>query len=197
MIDSIHGRLVTKDPTHAVLEVGGIRLRIQVTLTTFESLPAMGNEAELLTYLHVREDILDLYGFHSPEERNLFLLLNTISGIGPRLAITILSGTNPQAFKERIINGDVRALTIIPGIGTKTAKRIIVELKEKFVDTEEEDLGFISSEHLDAAREVTQALLSLGYTRRRINPVVKDLEKGGDFSDSLEGMIKKALAKLV
>ena len=134
MIDSIKGLLFFKDPSMVVVDLHGMRLKLTITVATYNRLPNKGKEVDLLTYLNVREDLLELFGFANEEERNMFLMLNTITGIGPRSAMNILSGSNPADFKKNIIAGDVKSLTVIPGIGPKTAKRIIVELKEKFVD---------------------------------------------------------------
>jgi len=130
MIVSVRGKLVRKTPTAAIVEVGGISLSLAISVSTFDRLPDPGKEVSLKTYLNVREDALELYGFHSIEERGIFLLLIGISGIGPKMAINILSGTTADEFKNRIIAGDVGALTALPGIGPKTARRIIVELKK-------------------------------------------------------------------
>lgn len=130
MIDSIKGKLFHKDPSQVVLDMNGIRLKISISAATYNSLPEKGNDAELLTFLNVREDLMELYGFGNADERNMFTMLNTISGIGPRSAMNILSGSNPHEFKKNIIAGDVKSLTVIPGIGPKTAKRMIVELKK-------------------------------------------------------------------
>jgi len=130
MIVSVRGKLVRKTPTAVIVEVGGISLSLAISVSTFDRLPDPGKEVSLKTYLNVREDALELYGFHSIEERGIFLLLIGISGIGPKMAINILSGTTADEFKNRIIAGDVGALTALPGIGPKTARRIIVELKK-------------------------------------------------------------------
>ncbi len=198
MIDSIRGRLFSKNPTFAIIDINGIRLRLSISISTFESLPAEGSQVELLTYLHVREDILDLYAFNNEEERELYFNLNTISGIGPRSAMNILSGTNPEEFKQRIILGDVKSLTVIPGIGLKTAKRIIVELKEKFSELKNGDLDFefLSPEDKSAVGDATQALMALGYKRSQINHVLKAMEGAGKLKDSLDIIIKNALAKM-
>lgn len=197
-MNAIEGNLISKEPTRLILNVGGIHFNILITISTFESLPDSGSELKILTYLNVKEDSLDLFGFGSEEERSLFLNLLTITGIGPRSAMNILSGTNPEEFKKRIIAGDVKSLTIIPGIGMKTAKRIIVELKEKFADFSDEETGleFLSEEDSSLAKDVIQALVSLGYKRNQINMVLKDLEKAGNLSGSLESTIKKALTKI-
>jgi len=197
MIDSIFGKLVKKEPTYAVTDIGGVRLRINISVSTFEKLSAVGNPVELLTYLHVREDILDLYGFFEDTERDLFIKLISISGIGPRSAITILSGATPKEFKHRIISEDVKSLTVIPGIGPKTAKRIILELKEKFVGEDVNIANLSGTEKISAEiNDVIQALLSLGYKRGQINEALKKVKDTDELEGSVEILIKKALSKM-
>ena len=198
-MDSITGKLFAKSPTEAIVDINGIRFRIHISISTYESLPSAGNPVELLTHLHVKEDILDLFGFKDSSERNLFINLNTITGIGPRSAMNILSGTNPDEFKNRIVSGDVQSLTIIPGIGPKTAKRIIVELKEKFASDFDgkDELGFMESNESSSVKDAVNALLSLGYKPAQINKTLKDLEKAGDLFGGLEEIIRKALAKMI
>jgi Holliday junction DNA helicase RuvA len=199
LIDSIFGKLFSKSPTEAIVDVGGIRYRIRISIAAYESLPSKGDPVELLTHLHVKEDILDLYGFKDNDERSLFMNLNTISGIGPKSAMNILSGTNPDEFKSRIVAGDVKSLTVIPGIGAKTAKRIIVELKEKFASDLDgkNDLGFMDDESSSTARDAVNALLSLGYKQSHVNKTMKDLEVAGELSGELEDIIRKALATMI
>ena len=199
LINSINGRLFLKNPTEAILDVGGIRFRLHISVATYEMLPEKGVPVEILTHLHVKEDILDLYGFKDEDERALFFNLNLISGIGPRSAMNILSGTNPMEFKSRIIDGDVKSLTVIPGIGTKTAKRIIVELKEKFETdvNEKNDLGFLEDGDASVVKDAANALQSLGYKSNQINKILKDLESSGELSGGLEEVIRKALAKII
>lgn len=196
MIDSISGKLVEKTPAYAIIDLHGWRMKVAITVNTYERLPDLGQTVELLTFLHVREDILALYGFHSNAQRELFLMLTGISGIGPRSAIGILSGTGVEEFKERIISGDVKSLTVLPGIGPKTAKRIIVELKEKFVVDEDDILSSIitTPEHETRIGDTIAALQSLGYSRSQALQVTRRLEKAGDLSGSLEEIIRKALA---
>ena len=198
MIDSIKGTLVKKNPTSVIIDVGGIRLGIPITLATFEKIPDPNQPVELLTYLHVREDIMELYGFYDDHERDVFMQLNSISGIGPRSAMNILSGTNPIEFKKKIIDSDVASLTSIPGIGTKTAKRIIVELKDKFTDQDTgSDLDFLLvSGDKDKIDDVTKVLISLGYKRSAINQVIKKLVTKDGLDDNIEDIIKRALKLL-
>ena len=196
MIDSIKGKLFYKYPTYVVLDMNGIRLKLSITVATYNELPEKGQDAELLTYLNVREDLLELYGFIDNEQRNMFMMLNTISGIGPRSAMNILSGSNPKEFKKNIIAGDVKSLTVIPGIGPKTAKRIIVELKEKYVDQDDDNLDFMFVAEDGMAGDAIIALMSLGYKRRQVNQAIRQLEKAGELEGSFEEIIKKALVKI-
>jgi len=198
LIDSIKGILVKKNPTSVIIDIGGIRLGVPITLATFEKIPDPNQAVELLTYLHVREDIMELYGFYDDHERDVFMQLNSISGIGPRSAMNILSGTNPIEFKKKIIDSDVASLTSIPGIGTKTAKRIIVELKDKFTDQEtDSDLDFLLvSSDKDKIDDVTKVLISLGYKRSAINQVIKKLVSKDGLDENIEDIIKGALKLL-
>jgi len=198
LIDSIKGTLVKKNPTSVIIDIGGIRLGIPITLATFEKIPNPHHTVELLTYLHVREDIMELYGFYDDHERDVFMQLNSISGIGPRSAMNILSGTDPVEFKKKIIDSDVASLTSIPGIGTKTAKRIIVELKDKFTDQDTgSDLDFLLvSGDKDKIDDATKVLISLGYKRSAINQVIKKLITKDGLDDNIEDIIKAALKLL-
>ena len=200
LIDSISGIVFIKQPTQLVVDIGGIRFQVNISISCYESLPDEGKQIEILTFLHVKDDILDLYGFKDLSERSLFKYLNMISGIGPRSAMNILSGTNPEQFKNQIVAGDVKSLTVIPGIGAKTAKRIIVELKEKFEADKnvKDDLGFIDdTSDSDLIKNVRNALQSLGYKSSQINNTMKELDQLGELSGSIEEVIKKALSKMI
>ena len=199
LIDSISGKLFVKNPTEAIIDIGGFRFRVNISVSAYESLPRQGEQVDLLTYLHVKEDILDLYGFKDNSERSLFMNLNTISGIGPRSAMNILSGTNPDEFKSQIIAGDVKSLTVIPGIGAKTAKRIIVELKEKFSNDLDgkNELGFTEDGDSSVVKDAANALKSLGYKAGQVNKTLIDLERDGEMPEELESIIRKALSKMI
>ena len=200
LIDSISGIVFIKQPTRLVVDIGGIRFQVNISISCYESLPDEGKQIEILTFLHVKDDILDLYGFKDLSERSLFKYLNMISGIGPRSAMNILSGTNPEKFKNQIVAGDVKSLTVIPGIGAKTAKRIIVELKEKFEADKnvKDDLGFIDdTSDSDLIKNVRNALQSFGYKSSQINNTMKELDQLGELSVSIEEVIKKALSKMI
>ncbi|MFQ6675447.1 MAG: Holliday junction branch migration protein RuvA [Fidelibacterota bacterium] len=195
MIRSIRGRLKEKTPTSVVLDVGGIAFSITIPIPTFDALPEMGQEAEVLTYLNVREDALELYGFHTEEELAMFRLLIGITKIGPKVAIGILSGTTPEEFRRRIVAGDVGALMALPGIGPKTAKRIIVELKEKFVTTEIEELVELGEERSEEFDTALAALASMGYSRSEGFRVLMEMKRNGELKGDLEDIIKKALSR--
>ncbi|MEC7854981.1 MAG: Holliday junction branch migration protein RuvA [Candidatus Neomarinimicrobiota bacterium] len=198
MVNSISGKLVFKDPTVANVEVGGFVFNISISLASYEKLPEVNDNISLLTHLHVKEDILELYGFADETERSLFLNLNKINGIGPRSAMNILSGTTPVEFKQKIIDGDVKSLTSIPGIGAKTAKRIIVELKEVFsVDPNLSDnLGFENKKENFVIRDAQSALKSLGYKENQISKAISQLQKDSNMPDKLEDVIRKILKEL-
>ena len=198
MVNSISGKLVFKDPTVANVEVGGFVFNISISLASYEKLPEVNDNISLLTHLHVKEDILELYGFSDETERSLFLNLNKINGIGPRSAMNILSGTTPVEFKQKIIDGDVKSLTSIPGIGAKTAKRIIVELKEVFsVDSNLSDnLGFENKKENFVIRDAQSALKSLGYKENQVSKAISQLQKDSNMPDKLEDVIRKILKEL-
>ena len=132
MITFLQGKLVEALPTQVTVDVNGVGYEILIPLSSFDKLPSPGGEVKLLTHLAVREDAHVLYGFMTAIERELFrLLINTVSGIGPKIALNILSGMNPTAFRGAVANGDVKALSQISGVGKKTAERIVVELKDR------------------------------------------------------------------
>ena len=198
MIDQIRGKISKKYLSHLVLLAGNIGYRINMSTNSIQSMPKTGEEITILTHLHVREDLLDLYGFIDVEEKNTFHLLISISGVGPKLALTILSGVEPKNLKLSIINGDIKALTRIPGVGTKTAKRMIVELKEKFVGNQDSSIEFMDYDKSQSAifEDAVNALVSLGYKKNHVEGVCIELEKKGDLGNDLELAIKKALKLL-
>lgn len=199
MINQLHGLVEKKTPTYAIIFVNGIGYKVMMSINGLESLPSKGSDTVVLTYLHVREDIMDLYGFKDERERNTFHLLISISGIGPKLALTILSGIGPSQLRDRVVAGDVPSLTMVPGVGPKTAKRIIIELKEKFIQTDAESLGFEEGDMSDSRlfNDVVTALTSLGYKQNHAKKACAELEKNGDLSGELESVIKKALKQLM
>tara|TARA_B100000941_G_C28422292_1_gene509470 strand:- start:404 stop:994 length:591 start_codon:yes stop_codon:yes gene_type:complete len=191
MIDQISGKIISINDNYVVLEVGGFGMKVNVS-ATFASKLVNEELITLVTYLNVREDALDLYGFKNESERNLFLMLISISGIGPKLALSILSGVEPKELKSNILSGDIKSLTSIPGVGAKTAKRIIIELKDKLSKTTTTELGFEDNFASKISKDVLSALVGLGYSEsiaieviKRINPANSD--------KSIESLIKEAL----
>ena len=196
MIYQVIGNLIAKHKDFVVIEVSGIGFKITSTTNTINMIK-LEQKILLHTYLHVREDALDLYGFHSTLEREVFLLLIGISGIGPKLAITILSGILPDELRDKIISGDIASLTSIPGVGAKTAKRIIVELKDKFTKIEEGSLGFSDTLNSKLYDDALNALLSLGYSSQQSKQVLDHIANGKDDNkQNIETIIKTALKRL-
>lgn len=196
MIYQVSGNLIAKHKDFVVIEVSGIGFKITSTTNTINTIK-LEQKILLHTYLHVREDALNLYGFHSTLEREVFLLLIGISGIGPKLAITILSGILPDELKDKIISGDIGSLTSIPGVGAKTAKRIIVELKDKFTKIEEGSLGFSDKLNSKLYDDALNALSSLGYSPQQSKQVLNHIANGKDDNKhNIESIIKAALKRL-
>ena len=179
-----------------MIDVGGVFLKASVSLPTADHLPDVGEKVELRTYFNVREDALELYGFAGEDELSLFKMLIAISKIGPKLAMGILSGASPEEFKRRIVTGDVAALTALPGIGQKTAKRIIVELKEKLVESVDAmDLpsdGKLSDQFSDAL----SALTALGFNRVDGFIVLTKMQRENQLDGGTEEIVKTALKEL-
>jgi len=179
-----------------ILDVGGVGYRLHISLSSYDQVGDVGARIQVLTYLHVREDALELFGFMTEEERTLFLTLISVSGIGPKLAQGILSGVTPAEFQNAIVEENVRSLTALRGIGRKTAQRLIVELKDRFEKAifpeGAPDYSEISRE-MSAIQEAFLALLSLGFkeveAQRAIDKIIR--EEGRELST--EEMVKKAL----
>ena len=199
MIEQITGLIEKKGKSSLIISVNDISYKIKASLNCITGLPKIGKKTSLLTYLHVRENLLDLYGFKNEHERKSFFFLTSISGIGPKLSLTILSGLKFGDLKEYVINGDVKSLTSIPGVGSKTAKRIIIELKEKFIDLVDDDLGIKdkSKSDLSLLDNVVNALVNLGYKKIEATKVCNRLVDKGEFNGSLELLIKKSLSQLI
>ena len=196
MINSIQGTVKAKSATNVVIDIGGISLEITISVPTGNLLPDIGKRLDLRTYLNVREDALELYGFSGESELELFKMLIKISKIGPKLAMGIISGASPDEFKRRIITGDVASLKTIPGIGPKMAKRIIVELKERLVEqTDDYDIPN-DGDFPDYLIDAVGALTSLGFNRSDAFRVLKKMQKEGKVSEKIEDMVKMALTEL-
>jgi Holliday junction DNA helicase RuvA len=196
MIATLTGILKFKSPTEILVEVHGIGYTISIPLSTYEKLGDLGSSISLLTHFHVREDAMLLFGFSTEEERRLFKLLISVSGIGPKIAQSTLSGMNVEELKSHIINGNVNALMAIPGVGKKTAERLIVELRDKAGKShaESEPISVIGMAAAMMRIEALQALTSLGYNQQIAEKAIRLVIKEAEGSTiSLEELIKRAL----
>ena len=195
MIVSIRGKLTRKMPEEIIIETGGLGYVCFISNNTYDNLPKPGEEVSLRTYFHVTENNQQLFAFSEITERELFMMLIGVSGIGPKTAIVLLSAVSPDEFKRRLIASEVGMLTALPGIGPKTARRIIVELKDKFVKLSKDELP---KEELDVTPQVSDtydALLALGFQMKDIKNAIS---KASNQSEKLnaEELIKEALAEL-
>ena len=162
MIVQITGKLIYKNVNELIIDANGIGYSCSISTTTYNKLPDLNYTLTILTYLHILENKHSLYGFSDESERQLFCLLISVSGIGPKIAIQLLSKTDNKKMSQMIINGDVKMLSSLPGIGPKTAKRLIIELKDKFTLTNDDSIpvdNTMNKDHQDAYN----ALLTLGY----------------------------------
>jgi Holliday junction DNA helicase RuvA len=186
VIAHLRGKLMQKAPARVVIDVHGVGYEVSVPVTTFSALPDLGAEVSIDIHTHVREDIIALYGFSTRRERIIFEKLMTISGIGPKLAVTILSGGSVEDLVGAIKRGDLPRLTAIPGVGKKTAERIILELKDKFQD-------FVDVASKPAVQtDVVSALENLGYPRG-IAEGALNRAANGDGDAAFDVLFKRAL----
>jgi Holliday junction DNA helicase RuvA len=178
MIDSITGTLVEKGATRVVVNLGGIALTCMASLSTVERLPEAGSQVKLWTHLLIREEQVELFGFATAEERWLFLNLMTVTGVGPRLALAILSGAQTDDIRHAVIEGDADRLQAIPRVGAKLAQRLVLELREKLKEAmPETEMGVPSGD--GGAREAIQALLALGFSRMQAEKAVRVAVQNG------------------
>lgn len=190
MIGSLRGKLMDKRPNQVLLEVGGVGYQVQVPLSTFASLGALHAEITLLTYTHVREDTLALYGFLTAREKQCFELLISASGVGPGLALKILSGMTIDDLVPAIRKGDLVQLVRIPGVGRKTAERIVVELRDKLVAVDVPETGRPAT-HSQLESDVASALVNLGYDERAVEKAIEKARGAG--SADFEGLLRGSL----
>lgn len=190
MIVHLSGKLIFKDPSYAVIDVQGVGYKVYISLNTYNALPNIKDHVFLSTFFNVTEKSQDLFGFNESNEKELFTLLISVSGIGPKIAINLLSFVKPEDFKQRLISGEVEMLTSLPGIGPKTARRIIVELKDKFIKVDKNDLPIDSDLNLDS--DALNALRNLGFRSTDITKALNKIDK----DCSLEEKIKLALKEL-
>ena len=184
MITFLDGKLVNALPTQAIVDVGGVGYEVFIPLSSYDKLPAVGQPIRILTHLAVREDAHVLYGFMTPAERDLFrLLVNNVSGIGPKLALAVLSGMSVTSFKAAVVNSDVAAISKISGLGKKTAERIVLELKDKVgvaAAWEAASAAHAPTPEQEQANEAVLALIALGYKQVDAHKAVHDLQQKGE-----------------
>ncbi len=200
MITFVAGKLVAALPTQATIDVGGVGYEVLIPLSSYDRLPAVGHAVQVLTHLHVREDAHILYGFMSSAERDLFrLLVNNVSGIGPKLALAVLSGMSVSNFKGAVVNGDVASLSKISGLGKKTAERIVLELKDKVgvaAAWEAASASHAPTPEAEEANEAVLALIALGYKQVDAHKTVRELQEKQPEIKGAEELVKLALKRI-
>lgn len=201
MIAHLRGKLIYKQPSAIVIDVGGVGYEVSIPLSTFYDLGEVGSDVSLRVHTHVREDVIQLFGFRTAGEKDLFLKLTSVSGVGPKLAITMLSGMATTELVPAIRSNDLARLTSIPGVGRKTAERVVVELRDKVAlpaDRSEAGSGPVPQLQPadDAIRDDTiAALLSLGYHRTMAERAVAAALKE-DGEKTIEAVLKRSLRRL-
>src|SRR5436309_12338768 len=199
MITFLDEKLVSALPTQAIVDVGGVGYELFIPLASYDKLPAVGQPVRILTHLHVREDAHVLYGFMTPAERDLFrLLVNNVSGIGPKLALAVLSGMSVKNFKAAVVNSDITSLSKISGLGKKTAERIVLELKDKLgvaAAWEAASTMHAPTPEQEQANEAVLALIALGYKQIDAHKAVRELQEKGE-AKAAEELVKLALKRM-
>lgn len=201
MIGRLQGILLAKQPPQLLVDVNGVGYEVDAPMSTFYQLPNTGETVVLHTHLVVREDAQLLYGFYSESERQLFRSLIKINGVGPKLALTILSGISFEEFTRCVMDDDAKALTALPGVGKKTAERLIIELRDKIGKELDSVLPTItgatssSSYKADPVSDAVSALVSLGYKAQEASRMVRGIESEGMSTEdiireSLQGLVK-------
>lgn len=194
MIDHITGILLKKTVTDAIIKVGGIGFAVSIPVSTSEQLTAVGSEVTLVTYLYVREDQLALYGFHTFDERDLFVQLLGISGVGPKMGLAILSRFDPYSLSEAIASGESRRLTTVPGIGKKKAERLMLELRDKLgIKAATMQGGTVGQ--TSAFMEAVRALEALGFTLSQAEDNVRSAQQSLGEDTTVEMLVKQALKR--
>ncbi|SFM50626.1 Holliday junction branch migration protein RuvA [Thermodesulforhabdus norvegica] len=198
MIAYLKGILAHKSPDYVIVDVNGVGYGVSVSLNTFYQLPDPGKDVFLHTYTYVREDILQLFGFGSAEEKRLFLELIAIAGVGPRVALHILSGISPQELHQTVMEHNVKRLQKIPGVGKKTAERILLELKHKLKIPEDLSSGLsVSSGKPSITEDAISALMNLGYKQIEAQKAVSKAERKLGKEASLEDLLREALRAMI
>ena len=191
MIAAVRGEVMVRRPDHVVIDAGGVGYRLTVSSETLKAVPATGRDAFLHAELISREDSLSLYGFSSEEERDLFRLLITVSGVGPKVAVATLSGGSTRDLLRAIAAGDAKRFQAVPGIGKRTAERIIVELREKVAGALEEEVTVAAGEEGDPRSLARDGLVNLGYAPLEAEQLLDGVE-GSEPEDLVAAALRKA-----
>lgn len=199
MIGQLRGTILEKQPPQLLLDVNGVGYEIDAPMSTFYRLPEIGQQITLLTHFVVREDAHLLYGFATQEERSLFRTLLKVNGVGPRLALTVLSSIQPDEFARCVVNNDTESLVRLPGIGKKTAERLIIEMRDKLASWQKTAPAEFSNKIEKGSRNQTlqdaiSALIALGYKPQEASRAVSKIDDG---QLSSEEMIRRALREMV
>jgi holliday junction DNA helicase RuvA len=193
LIASVRGEVLVRRPNHVVVEASGVGYRLAVSAETLKSVPARGSDATLHTHLVARDDALSLYGFASEEERDLFLQLISVNGVGPKVALAVLSGGAPRELLRAIAAGDAKRFQAVPGIGKRTAERIIVELREKIAEALDEAALAGAAEDSEPRTLAREGLVNLGYSPVEAERLLDDSE--GDSAEELIGAALRRAAE--
>ncbi len=195
MITYVSGTLAQKSPTEAVVDVQGLGYEVLIPTSSYEKLPAVGKPAKLLTHHHVREDAVTLFGFATDAERTLFRTLVSVSGVGPKLALAALSAMTPDALRDHILEGDASVLTRIPGVGKKTAERLVVELRDRLANMDGfEGATTVGGDGTASVRaDARAALESLGFGRAEAEKRIRKALRDHDGAVTAEELIRLAL----
>ncbi len=196
MIAYIYGKIISKQPGEVIVETGGIGYYIRISHHTFDQLPAAEQHCTLHTHHHISENDQKLYGFMATEERNLFELLITVKSIGPNLALSLLSAMLPCEIVDAIVHQNSGMISRSPGIGKKSAERIVLELRDKLGDIVSSQPSATASDFGTLQNETVSALEALGYARNHAHKAVQSVIRKGETSENLSEMLKKALKHL-
>jgi holliday junction DNA helicase RuvA len=198
MIVFLNGTLIEKQPTRAVVEVAGVGYEVLIPLSSYDRLPATGHPVRILTHDYVREDARLLYGFMTPAERDMFAMLLGATGIGPKLALSALSGLTVRELKAAFVEGDIKRLSAISGIGKKMAERLIVELRHKISDADALDAVAGADDKTAGGtllRDALLALITLGYKQDEARKMVRQVAETHPTLSTVEDIVKRAVAR--
>jgi Holliday junction DNA helicase RuvA len=194
MIGRLRGAVIAKHPPHLVVEVGGVGYELEAPMTTFYALPGIGEAVTLFTHLQVRDDAHVLYAFSNEAARALFRSLLKVNGVGAKIALAILSGMEADAFARCVRAGDTQSLTRLPGVGRKTAERLVMEMRDRVEDaaTTAQALAAAGEKPADPMEDAVRALIALGYKPQEASRMVNQVETRGDSSEEIIRLALKA-----